>query len=141
MPFLYIQLLNELSYPFHLTYSLLSFSFITFLILNSFWCFLQLFFVKSYNSFFSANITNNSTVLLIFLNLKKNLKTNLEKLPFAKISLDLDIHTWSPTLHLGSSFFNFSLKSMCMLRFTPTGLIFIFNCSVICIVVLINYVV
>ena len=37
MSFLSIQLLNELFYPFHLTYNLSPFFLITFSILNSFW--------------------------------------------------------------------------------------------------------
>ena len=40
MSFLSIQLLNELLYPFHLTYNLLPFSCINFPILNYFWFFL-----------------------------------------------------------------------------------------------------
>ena len=58
--FLSIQLLNELLYPFHLTYNLSPFLLIIFfyskLFLTSF---LQFFFVKTSTNFFTIQITNS----------------------------------------------------------------------------------
>ena len=60
LSFLSIQLLKELSQPFHLTYCLWPFLFTTFLNLNFFWfAFLQFFFVKHSNNFFTVKIANN----------------------------------------------------------------------------------
>ena len=58
--FLSIKLLNELSYPFHLTYYLSTFFLITFSIPNSSWFIsLQFFFIKCSKNFFTIKITNN----------------------------------------------------------------------------------
>ena len=56
--FLSIQLLNELSYPFHITYSLSLFLLIIFSTLNS-WYVLQFFLIKRSINFFTIKIINN----------------------------------------------------------------------------------
>ena len=58
--FLSIEPLNELSYPFHLTYNLSPFLLITFSILNSsLTSFLQFFFIKTSINWFTIYVTNN----------------------------------------------------------------------------------
>ena len=60
MSFLSIQLLNELSWPFRLTYSLSPFRFIAFCYLKYFLvCLLQFLFIKRSNSFFVVKVIHN----------------------------------------------------------------------------------
>ena len=83
-------------------------------------CFLQFFFIKSFKNFFSTYVDRT-----VFLKI------------FAKIFLYFYIFTWPPFLNLRFSLSLSLLKSICARLYIN---ILFFNCAMICIVVLINYV-
>ena len=110
-----------------MTYSLSSFLLITFSILNSLWFdFLQFFFVKRSNNFFTLKISNNICPRNSILKLAnhRNFFRPIWNLTFCKkIFLCFNILTWSPSLNLGYfSLFSLS-KSMYVLDLTSGGFI------------------
>ena len=66
MTFLPIQLLNQLSCPFHLTYGLSPFPFIIFLTLNYFWFVFCNFLCKTFQQFLCPYFTNNMSTEKFF---------------------------------------------------------------------------
>ena len=108
--FLLTQLLNELSYPFHLTYNWSPFLLITFFHSKFFLIyFLQFFFIKCFSNGFTIQVTNIIISWSCILN-STNKKTSSDQFwiyPLAKILFYFDTLTRSPALYLGS----FSLES------------------------------
>ena len=99
-----IQLLNGLTPPFSLTYSLSPFLFITFLTLNSVWFVLQFVFIKRPNNLFHVKIRNNICSrhsLFIFLNCRNFFKP-IWKVKFCKNIFVFWYLSWSSTSNLGS---------------------------------------
>ena len=126
--FLSIQLLNELSQSFHLTYNWLPFFFISLSILNSIW-------FAFYNSL-SWSVATVSSLLrcsstyvhgTIILNLKfpKLLLANLECNLFSKMLLYFHNLTWSLTSNLGSLSLFSPLKSKYVFALRSIGFIVI----------------
>ena len=108
--FLLTELLNELSYHFHLTFNWSPFLLITFFYSKFFLIrFLQFFFIKHFSNGFTIQVTNNISSWNCILNSSNN-KTSSDQFwvyPLAKMLFYLDILTRSPALYLGS----FSLES------------------------------
>ena len=99
-----MQILNELSYPFHLTYSLFLFFLIYFSVLNPFWfVFLQFLFIKGSNNFFTIKIIINIyqwNFTFNFFN-DRNFFWSIWSAAFSKyFFLRFDILTLSPTFNL-----------------------------------------
>ena len=132
MSFLLIQLLKELSSPLHLTYSLSSFIFIIFPILNLFW--ILILFHKKFQQFSTLKITNmicpRRSVLNIFN--PKNFFRPTWNIAFCNFFLYFDIVKISPIYKVISL-----LESIYMLGFTSTGIYIDFNCSMIYIIIFI----
>ena len=99
--------------------------------------FLQFFFVKRSNNFFTVKITNNICSrhsILNFFN-HKNFFWPIWYL-FEKMSLYFDILTWFATSKLGFSLLFALLKSKYVLDFTSAGSILIVQCIYYCIYLL-----
>ena len=127
MSFLLIQLLKELSYPFHFAYSLLPFLFITFYTLNNFELSLQFFFVNITAISLPLRLLITYVHGTVFLNsvITKTFSDQFGVQPFAKMFLYFDILVTSLILNLGSLSLSFLLESTYVFDFTSTGFILI----------------
>ena len=140
MSFLSIQLLKELSYPFHLTYSLSPSLFITFSTLNSFWfVFLQSFLwnVPTISSSLRLLITCPQQSIFYFFNHKSFLRPVWNTV-FCQIvfifSYSNNITNFKVRIFI---IYFFNRVNTCVLFYINK---FHFNCASICIITFINYV-
>ena len=142
MSFLPIQLLNDLLYPFHLTYNLSPFFFITFSIWNYFWFVLmQLFFVKSSNNSFVVKIINNIIPrhnIFNFFNHENFFGT------IWSVTLSKNVFTFWYSKNIT----NFNFRIFFIILFSRVNICawfyissFHFNCTIICTVVFISYII
>ena len=142
MSFLSIQILKELLYPFRSTHTLFPFLFITFSILNYFLiCFLQFFFITRSINFFSIKIINNmclSHSIFNFFNYRNFFR------PIRSVTLCKNVFIFGYPNYIT----NFKFRTFTINFFTRVNICvwfyisrFHFNCTMVLIVIFINYII